>query len=319
MVNFRFHVISLVAVFLALGIGILMGSTVIDQVTVKNQERILDRIKGQRDSQARRANTLDAELDKWNNFAEQGRDQLLLNRLADVPTLVVAVEGVDSDLTKEAHAWLRDAKARDQGTLRLSTKLALEGDTDAADLATAIGSTDRRADTVRRAAVTQLAAALTPPPGPQPATSPDGSPTGPQLLQNLRQGGFVEYDAPEGTTLDLAAVPVNGTRLIVVSGAGARVPDEQVAVPLVEQLAQREGSSVVAAQAAGTDPAKVESFVGPLRSDKQIAQRISTIDDLDRFYGQAALVLALEDMAGGAVGHYGIGRQAQRLLPAPNE
>ena len=34
MVNLRYHVVSLVAVFLALGIGIVMGATVIDRVTV---------------------------------------------------------------------------------------------------------------------------------------------------------------------------------------------------------------------------------------------------------------------------------------------
>ena len=34
MINLRYHVVSLVAVFLALGVGVLMGSTVIDRVTV---------------------------------------------------------------------------------------------------------------------------------------------------------------------------------------------------------------------------------------------------------------------------------------------
>ncbi|MBV9664035.1 MAG: copper transporter, partial [Actinobacteria bacterium] len=35
MINFRYHLVSLTAVFLALAIGIAMGATVVDQATVK--------------------------------------------------------------------------------------------------------------------------------------------------------------------------------------------------------------------------------------------------------------------------------------------
>ena len=34
MINFRFHIVSLIAVFLAVGLGILVGSTVVDQKIV---------------------------------------------------------------------------------------------------------------------------------------------------------------------------------------------------------------------------------------------------------------------------------------------
>lgn len=42
MINFRYHVISIVAVFLALGIGIVMGSTVIDRAIVNSLENRID-------------------------------------------------------------------------------------------------------------------------------------------------------------------------------------------------------------------------------------------------------------------------------------
>ena len=41
------------------------------------------------------------------------------------------------------------------------------------------------------------------------------------------------------------------------------------------------------------------------------------MDDLELFEGRAAVVLAVEDLARGVVGHYGLGEDAQRLLPAP--
>ncbi len=42
MINFRFHVISIVAIFLALGIGIVMGSTVIDRAIVDGLRNRID-------------------------------------------------------------------------------------------------------------------------------------------------------------------------------------------------------------------------------------------------------------------------------------
>ena len=42
MINFRFHIISIVAIFLALGIGIIMGSTVIDRAIVDGLRTRID-------------------------------------------------------------------------------------------------------------------------------------------------------------------------------------------------------------------------------------------------------------------------------------
>ena len=44
MLNLRYHVVSLVAVFLALGIGVIMGATVIDRVTVDQLRNRLDSV-----------------------------------------------------------------------------------------------------------------------------------------------------------------------------------------------------------------------------------------------------------------------------------
>ncbi|HYH28079.1 MAG TPA: copper transporter, partial [Actinomycetota bacterium] len=44
MISFRFHLVSLVAVFLALGLGILAGTTVLDRQIVSQLERQTDRL-----------------------------------------------------------------------------------------------------------------------------------------------------------------------------------------------------------------------------------------------------------------------------------
>ena len=45
MINFRFHLVSLIAVFLALGLGILVGSTVVDQGIVNRLDSEINSVR----------------------------------------------------------------------------------------------------------------------------------------------------------------------------------------------------------------------------------------------------------------------------------
>src|SRR5437899_100775 len=191
MVNFRFHVISLVAVFLALGVGVLMGSTAIDQATVKGLKNNLASYKHRSEAERQRANQLSDELSHWDKFAEQARDQLLPGRLAGVPVLVVAVQGVAHDRVTDIHTWLGQSEADDQGTLWLQSKLAVSRTGDSQQLAQVLGTTTTRPDSLRREAVGQLSTVLVRSPS-APTTSPA------PLLTQLRQAGFVDYDSPSG-------------------------------------------------------------------------------------------------------------------------
>jgi hypothetical protein len=56
--------------------------------------------------------------------------------------------------------------------------------------------------------------------------------------------------------------------------------------------------------------------VGPLRRDRQLTPTVSTVDDLEAFAGRAAVVVLLRQPVTAPAGHYGVGPQAQRELPA---
>jgi len=164
-----------------------------------------------------------------------------------------------------------------------------------------------RPDVVRRQALAKLADAL--------AGSTDPGPN--PVLAALVNAGFVTYEAPPGqaiaTIATNAALPP-GLRIVVVSGAGADVGDDQVALPLTQDLSQPPARLVVAES--GQDSAGGRAvFVGLVRKDDAIAPRVSTVDDMESPMGQAAIVLALEDLAGARTGHFGVGPGAQRLLP----
>jgi len=114
---------------------------------------------------------------------------------------------------------------------------------------------------------------------------------------------------------NLASLPLANTRYLVVSGAGAEVGDDVVAVPLVQAYAQASGR-VVAAESGVDSEGGRAVFVGLLRGDIS-SGRLSTVDNLESAMGQTAAVLALEDLGVPRFGHYGVGPGAQRILPAP--
>src|SRR4051812_10567652 len=179
MVNFRFYIVSLIAVFLAVGIGVLVGSTVVDQATVKTLERNQRILREQRQAARDASSSRQAELDRWAAFAEQSRGELLADRLRDVPVLVVAADGVDGKVLDDVHEWLRTSAAKDQGTLRLGGKLALAGQDDVDALSTAMGvDLPSRPDAARDQALAALADVLTPDGDTETSTTTTTAPAG---------------------------------------------------------------------------------------------------------------------------------------------
>ena len=306
MINLRYHVVSLVAVFLALGVGVVMGSTVIDRVTVDALEAQVGRVENSVKATQAENRRLDDQLKTVRDFADQARDQIAEGHLEGVPVLVVAVAGVDRKPVDGLRQALASSEAERAGTIWFTAKMRLQNEDDTRALATALNVVSSEPDVVRRQALVQVAAAL--------EGSSDQNP-----LPNLLAGGFVAYEGPleqpTSPTSALASLPPGGVRVVLVSGAGANVGDDQVAVPLAQALGLSSGR-VVAAEAGQDSPGGRGVFVGPLRKDDVVGARVSTVDNLESPMGQAAAVLALEDLGVPRTGHYGVGPGAQRLLPA---
>jgi hypothetical protein len=311
MINLRYHIVSLVAVFLALGLGIVMGSTVIDRVTVDALNNKLDDVQRSVGAIREENGRLKGQVDHGQDFAVGTRDQLLRGHLRNIPVMVVAVAGVDRRPVDEVRQALVSAQATMQGTIWFTAKMRLGNDGDVRALATALDIPSTSADVVRRQALAKVAVAR------------DTAPADASPLAALQAAGFLTYEAPPPATSTtsslpptLASLPLAGTRYLVVSGAGAEVGDDVVAVPLVQAYAQASGRVVAAESGVDTDGGRAV-FVGLLRSDV-LATRLSTVDNLESPMGQTAAVLALEDLGVPRFGQYGVGPGAQRVLPQPS-
>ena len=308
MVNLRYHIVSIVAVFLALGIGVVMGSTVIDRGIVDVLNGRVHRVESSLKA-TREANRNQAEqLNRWSTFADQARNELLIDRVKDAPVVLVGVVGVDRRPVDDLRRQLLVAGARLEGTLWLTRKRRLDDEAAVHDLATAVDVAPDRPDVVRRALVTRLASSL--------AT---GSASSPTVLNALRDANFVDFEAPPDASgqagRDLSGLVLPGTRAVLVSGAGAEVADDQLALPLAQSMAEQ-GAALLAAESGQDSKGGRSVFVGLLRNNSDVSGRISTVDNLESLVGQVGAILAIADLGAPRYGHFGVGPDAQRLLPS---
>jgi Copper transport outer membrane protein, MctB len=306
MINFRFHLVSLVAVFLALAIGVVAGGA-LGQPTVDTLQSRIDTVEANAEQRRAENEELRAELDRVDGALDEGSEFAVTNRLTNVPTSVVAVRGVDEEAVSRTVALARRAGATAPGVVWLEDRWSLPERDDVQALAEALGlpATGRRA-ALRSDGWDALAARLA-----------EGAPaSGPDPLRALADAGFVTVAGVGSDAPPLERIGGTSTRALLVTGTGAAVPPRLVIEPFARVALDR-GVPLVAAEAfpddtEGTD--RGDALEG-LRSNEALTERVSTVDNLERTQGSVAAVLALADLERGIVGDYGIGEGAERQLP----
>lgn len=306
MINFRFHLVSITAIFLALAAGIAIGAAVVDRASVDLLRSQLDDVEARREATNTRNDELKAELGEWTQFAEQAGPGALDGRLVRDgvarSVLLVAIDGVSPDAVTALETALTRAGANFQGTVWLSARWAQDDGPAADQLAAALElGGNLGADTVHRAATARLGRALL-----------DGDPT--DVLPKLQAAAFAEFRVAPGGP-GLAEVPTADSTVVVVSGPGADVPDSVLALPLVRAMAGTGRGFIAAQPGAPAEGGSLLSYVGQIRDDRDLAARLTTVDSLDDFRGLVAAVIAVDVVATGGRGHFGLGRGAERVVP----
>ncbi|HEX5947690.1 MAG TPA: copper transporter [Acidimicrobiales bacterium] len=330
MINFRFHIVSLTAVLLALGIGLVLGTTFLDDATInglKSQldglEHDLDNAEARNDAQQER---LDAFEEEASQLDEQLGERLYRGQLEAEPVLVIATEGVDESWVDGVMRSLTQADADVLGVWWLTERLTLDEESELSDLSAALELSTSDADRLSRNLAMQLGdvlfGAVDVPAEVGLADPAQTSPAEPAPLARLRDAGFVRYQLPDGVEGDVVRLPVSGLRVVVVAGPDATVPVDDVLVPVLADLAADGPMPVVATQPTvrtgdDVDEAREPRLVSAIRDDDTLRERISTVDNLDTVSGRAATVLAAVDAVPGAptIGRYGTGDGADRRLP----
>lgn len=303
MISFRFHLVSIVSVFLALALGVLVGTTVVNQGVVNEIQRRADSAARRSRDLEQQVAELQGQMGEWNDFAGAVEPLLVEGQLAGTEVVMVTQEGVEAADLERVRRALQDAGGEVVAELVITRRMGLTEESARTELATLVGSapsTDPAA--LAETAAERLAARL----------SAGTAVPETDLLDGLRTAGFLVIRG--GGTSEQIGTTFQSV-VLLAGGTDPRVVDPATFLqPLAESLVAS-SRPLVAAETLET----ALPFVSLIRDDGALDGDLVTVDNADQIPGRVAIVLGLRDLLAspGRGGDYGVKDGASAILPTP--
>ncbi len=305
MINFRYHVVSLTAVFLALAIGLVVGTAALNGPVVDSLKNRVDALSNDNTNYREQANQYRKELNSTQDFATQVSPALLNGKLTGRKILVVVLPG-GQDYAEGTIAMLKVAGAAITGTVTVQDKFFEPANAfellDLADKASqptvSAEGLPRNSDGVETSSALLALALL-------------------QQTQAVSAADLTAvltaYTEPGYLNVSDEIVP-GAEATVVVSGlppvdrdAGEK---NRNAVTLTNQF-HKDRPVVVGGNGIGDG-----NLVAEVRKDPTLVKEISTVDNVSTEQGRLATAMAVvERVVGGKVGQYGLSAGASALVP----
>jgi hypothetical protein len=259
--DFRYHALSLVAVFLALGIGILLGATIGEDLVSEADRDVRSSLRG--DVVDARAGARDAREDARRQEAilDAAFPRMAGERLAGRSIAIFGSGEIDDDVQSEVRRTVEDAGGNVSSVSSLARELTPQ------ELAQAAGGRFAGARTDDE--LTDL-----------------GTAVGRAIVRGGGRAERLEDRLPERFSGDWERVD----GIVFVRAPGEERPEgmEPVEAALVEELADSR-VPVVGVEATDADPSQVPFYLD---------RGISSVDDVDLAGGRIALALVLAGAEG---------------------
>ncbi|HMG25221.1 MAG TPA: copper transporter [Acidimicrobiia bacterium] len=310
MINFRFHIVSLIAVFLALALGIVMGATVVNRAIVDRLNSRIDTVEDNANKRKTESDQLRGQVGQLNQYIDGTKNFAIAGRLDGVSLTTIATRGVNGDAVKQTVELAQQAGARAPGIIWLEEKLTLSDPNALRDLGELLGRPGQNAKTTREDAWNALASRL--------ATGSGTAANGRDVLNALADAGFISFEpvGDQGDTFSAASFGGGDARVLLIDGPNGQVSANEVLAPLSTALASNRFQLVAGEVFDEKDGGpKRGATLAPVRDSDQLKQAVSTVDDLDVVEGRVATVLALADLGRNVVGQYGYGAGATKSAP----
>ena len=291
MIDFRYHVVSLVAVFIALSVGMVVGGFALREPVA---DGLSNQVKTLRDDKTQLRGQLTAVRDaaaKRDAYDAATLKKVVAGSLTGKKVALVLLPGTDDGLAQQVRSAVTTAGAQVTGVVTLSADWVEQNP--AIDIATlAPGTPSPTGQNRSRVAGTVLAKAVLDP--------------GSDTFARLDDAGLARLDGtPQraDSVLLLWSRPTDDLTKAaawaeIVAGVGA-------------------GTATVLAAGEGTtgDPSSTDRVMTAVRDTPDAVTRLSTVDDAGLPMGRAAIALALRDEYAGHAGQYGAAPDATAVLP----
>ena len=312
MISLRSHAISLAAVFLALAIGVALGSGLLSNTLLAGLKDDKTQMQNQINGLTDEKNVLNEKLGAANDFDAQMSPRIIRDALKAKSVVMFRTPDADDDDVTALSRLVGQAGGVVTGTIAL-TKEFVDANSSEKLLSvvnspivpagrqlstTSVDQGSQAGDLLGMAMLT----------GKDPAAAPVDDAQRDAVLAALRDTGFLTYGTERIGPADTALIVTGGGLADDAGNQGSTVA--RLAAGLAPHgagtlLAGRDGS------ATGT------GAVAVVRSDASLANAVATVDDVERSSGRITAVLGLQEMVdGGRPGQYGIGRGASSVTLA---
>jgi hypothetical protein len=305
-INFRYHVVSLTAVFLALAIGLVVGTAALNGPVADSLKDQISALSKDNSNKRDQINQYREEINRNQDFATELAPSVLGGKLTGRKLLVISLPGT-AEYTDGVVQMLKLAGATITAQVTVQDKFfdpstayeLLDLASQSSQLTIQIDGLPVNSDGVETASA-QLALALLQRAGSQPAPADVTA-----LLTAYTKAGYLAVS-------DKAAGGAEGT--VIISGEPASDKDaakkSQSAVTMATQF-YKDKPLVVAGFGAGDG-----NLISAVRGDPTLVKAISTVDNASIAEGQVATALATaERLVQDKVGQYGHAAGAASMVP----
>ncbi len=310
MVDFRYHLVSIIAVFLALAIGIVIGTTALNGALLDNLKGSISALSTDKRGLESTITGLRQQTSSDDQLAERIGAAAVAGRLTGQRVVLVDAPNASSGTSAGLVPLLEAAGAIVTGTVQLRPDLLDPAKTATVDAVVAevapTGLDLSGAEPVERAAL-ELASAL--------IRAPNGDGIAPgeaeAVLSGFQGKDLVDVASTVQPRADLAVVVAGDP----VSSTDPTVPEARARALLsfAAALDAAGAGAVVAGPLTATDDG---GALKALRQDGGLSERVSSVDGADRPPGRIAVVYALREQQQGGSGRYGSGPGSQAAVPS---
>jgi len=292
-IDFRYHLVSIIAVFLALAVGLAVGSTALTGTAEQALTAAQHRLSSENKTLSKQNGMLQKQVAGDQAFAEANSARLLAGLLSGEHVVIVAAPNADPAVTSGLTTALRQAGATVTGQVSLTSAFTTTSGQNEATLsqlalnlassanlpapAAPASAVSGRQDAAQVLAESLLAGSVV-------LTSRESA----AILAGFQQQNLISVDSgnPASAQADLA---------VLVTPAGPPPPqsESQVLMAVASELRSAGSATVMAGSVSSIGSGSVIS------AENSAGNAVSTVDDADTETGQIVVVQALRFLLDG--------------------
>lgn len=310
MIDFRYHLVSIVAIFLALSVGIVLGTTLLEDPVIKASEGLANQLREGNNELRDQVDTLKGREAVNDAFVVADTPRLVQDALVGKHVVLIEAPGATASVREATQQVIEAAGATVTGRIALTERYADPAQTGFVDKL-AIGAKAAETvfaveDTAYDKAAEVLAGAI--------VTSDSAQvgkehPAGAGILDAFQRGGLLTVTDEPAKRAELA---------LMIAPAEAYTGETATAqanalVALALGLDEAGQGTVLAGTQLSTTAG---GALAALREDAAFTEKVSGVDTADMPSGRVVVVYALREQLAGLAGQYGTGSGVSGIEPS---